>query len=403
MSDGHLLVMGSGDRALREYALAAMSRRAPLALLGYRRPTWEKPYVSAHACVDLQDPAHVLAAAASLDPIGIVTYDERLVECTAAVAAALGLRGPSAEAIRCCKDKSTLRARLLADGISPVGFGVAHDVDEALAHARCIGWPVVLKPRALSGSIGVVRVDDERELLQRFEGAAEARAGMLRSAHPGVLVEEYLDGPEFSVDAVTQGGRTVPIVTAEKLLGSAPHFEEVGHVVPARPVAGLDEALTMVAQAHRVAGLDDIATHTEFRLTAAGPRIIELNTRLGGDLIPYLGALALDADLPGCVADVALGRPAPTTLTGGHGAAAVAMLYPDADMKIESVELDMDPVPPWLDRFEVLARRGEVLRLPPRGFLSRLAVAVVRGADREECLSRLDEVRKHCTVRGTPA
>ena len=401
MTEGHLLVMGSGDRALREYALSAMSRRAPLALLGYRRPTWEKPYVRAYACVDLQDPAHVAAAAAELDPIGVVTYDERLVEATAAVAALLGLRGPSAEAIRRCKDKSELRGRLAAAGLSPVGFGVAGDAEEALAHAHRIGWPVVLKPRALSGSIGVVRVDDETALRERFAGAADARAGMLRSAHPGVLVEEYLDGPEFSVDAVTQFGRTVPVVTAEKLLGCAPHFEELGHVVGVGTAFGLDEAFELVAQAHRVAGLDDVVTHTEFRLTAAGPRIIELNTRLGGDLIPYLGALALDADRPGCVADVAMGRPADTTVRA-HGAAAVVMLYPDVDQEVESVELQMDPVPDWLDRFEALARRGEVLRLPPRGFLSRLAVAVVRGADRDECLARVDEVRRHCVVRGTP-
>lgn len=401
MGEGHLLVMGSGDRALREYALAAMSRRAPLALLGYRRPTWEKPYVSAYACVDLQDPGHVAEAAAALDPVGILTYDERLVESTARVAAALGLRGPSVAAIACCKDKSALRGRLAAAGLSPVGFGVAHDVEEAVAHAERIGWPVVLKPRALSGSIGVVRVDDARALRERFAEAAEARAGMLRSAYPGVLVEEYLDGPEFSVDAVSQNGHTVPVVTAEKILGAAPHFEEVGHIVPAGTTPGLSAALDLVSRAHRAAGLDDVVTHTEFRLTSAGPRIVELNTRLGGDLIPYLGALALGADLPGCAVDVAMGRPADTA-TPQRGAAAVTMLYPDVDMEIESVGLALDPAPEWLDLFAVLARRGEVLRLPPRGFLSRLAVAVVRGADRDECLKRLDEVHEHTVVCGTP-
>ncbi|WP_460371062.1 ATP-grasp domain-containing protein, partial [Actinocorallia lasiicapitis] len=190
----------------------------------------------------------------------------------------------------------------------PVGFGIARDVAAATALAAGLGYPVVLKPRALSGSIGVVRVGSAAELESAFPAVLGARTGLSARAHLGVLVEEYLDGPEYSVDAVTSGGVTRILVVAEKTLGFAPFFEETGHLVPARPVPGLDDAVELVVRAHAALGLDSMTTHTEVRLTPAGPRLVEINARLGGDLIPYLGRLALGVDAPGAAADVAMGR-----------------------------------------------------------------------------------------------
>ncbi len=397
MTTGPLLVLGSGDRALREYALAGLRTRGPLALLGYHRPTWEAAYVDAYACVDLQDPDFILREARKFHPSGIVTYDDRLVEHAAVVAETLGLPGPSVDAVAICKDKGRFRGRLADAGLSPVGFQVCATVADAVAAAARIGYPVVLKPRTLSGSIGVVRAADEHELRLSFRVAAEARAGLLASAQPGVLLEEYLDGPEYSVDSVTCGGHTRHAVVAEKTVGFAPYFEELGHLVPAPASPDLSAALDLVTATHRAVGLDNLATHTEFRLTASGPRIIELNARLGGGLIPYAGRLALGVDLPGAVADVALGRD-PTIRATADEVAAVAMCYPPYDMTFESVEMVSEP--PGLELFVALSCRGQTLRLPPRGFLSRVAAAVVRAPDHPECMRRLALVRERLLVRG---
>ena len=399
VTEGNLILVGSGDPALREYVLAGMSRRVPVALLSYRRPTWEKPYLSGWDCVDLEDPGHIISAAAKLSPRGIVTYDERLVLNTARAASALGLPGPDLDAVVRCKDKSQTRQRLAETGLSPVRFAVVQDVAAAVEAAATIGYPVVLKPRALSGSIGVVRADSESELRDSFHMVCGARVGLSAVTHPGVLVEEYLDGPEYSVECVTARGVTTPVVVAEKLLAFPPYFEEAGHVVPARPAPGLAEAIDMVVRAHQVMALDTVATHTEFRLTPAGPRIIEINARLGGDLIPFLGQLAHGVDLPAAAADLAMGL-LPDLSVSDVAVASVGMCYPEFDVEIESVTLEGGPDLPGLQRFDVLARPGETLRLPPHGFLSRLAAAVVTGSDHAECLARLDAARSRVTVRG---
>ena len=402
MKPPRLLLVGSGDQAFRGYALEAVSSRALIVLLTNRAITWESELVTAAHQVDFSDYPAVLQACRCADADAILTYDERYVELTARLALDLGLPYTDPDAIRLCKDKSLLRGRLEATGVSPVRFAVATSPETALAQAAEIGYPLVLKPRALGGSAGVVRVDDAAQLLDAFATAAGARVGTTMSAYEGVLLEEYLSGPEFSVDSVTWEGVTTPMVVAEKVVDLPPYFEEVGHYVPADNSLAVSEALEMVRAAHAVAGLDRLVTHTEFRLTPVGPRIIEINVRLGGDLIPYLGRLALGVDLAGCAADLALGM-TPVRRPSAPRAAAVRFFYPTVDMRIERVGLRRpSSTYAGLDRFVPLVRPGDVVQLPPRGFLSRVALAVVTGADRAECETRLADVAADLVCEGSP-
>jgi len=402
MTTPRLLVIGSGSQAYRGYALEGISSRTSVVLLTNQPVSWERGLVAHAAVVDFAHYPSVVQAARAAAADGILTYDERFVELTARLAGDLGLPYTDPDAVRVCKDKSRLRRTLHAAGVSPVRFGVATSVDEALSLAARIGYPVVLKPRALGGSAGVVRADDPAQLAEAFGTAAGARVGTTASAYPGVLLEEFLAGPEYSVDSVTLHGRTTPVVVAEKVVDLPPYFEEVGHFVPATGTAELDAALEMVRAAHAVAGLDQLVTHTEFRITPAGPRIIEVNVRLGGDLIPHLGRLALGVDLAACAADLALGVQ-PQVRPARARTAAVRFFYPAADMRVERVGLRRpESAYPGLDRFVPLVAPGDTVQLPPRAFLSRVALAVVSGADRAECEARLAELADDVECEGSP-
>jgi biotin carboxylase len=122
---------------------------------------------------------------------------------------------------------------------------------------------------------------------------------------------------------VTWEKKTHPLVLAEKMTGFPPYFEEVEHIVPPGDRPGIDEAVAMVLAAHEIAGLDRLVSHSEFRLTSRGPRLIEINPRIGGDLIPLPGYLAEGADVAGAAADVALGR-APDLAAQGARASAIS-------------------------------------------------------------------------------
>jgi biotin carboxylase len=384
-----------------------MSRRADIILLDAHEPTWQKPYLTAWHVVDVTDLGMLERVARPLRAAGVLTYDETLVQLTADLAARLGIPHTDPEAIRRCKDKSALRALLAERGLGAVRFATADDLPAARAAAHRIGYPVVCKPMALGGSIGVMLAHDDDELAEAVAVALGAATGDgVRSRIGGVLLEEYLDGPEFSVDCVTWAGVTYPLVVAEKIVSPPPYFEELGHIVPATPHPDLDDAIRLVLDAHRAAGLDRLVTHSEFKLTSRGPRIIEINVRLGGDLIPYLGLLATGADLASAAADVAVGDPPrldPAPDAHPAGFAAVHMVYPERSCRLTDVRLGHDSADhPGLDQFTTFLEAGTEVRLPPEGFMSRIAFAVVTGASREECVARRDAVAADVLIDDVP-
>jgi biotin carboxylase len=141
-----------------------------------------------------------------------------------------------------------------------------------------------------------------------------------------------------------------------------------------------------------------LATCAEFRLTASGPRLIEINARIGGDLMPVLGDLALGIDLAVAAADVAMGT-RPRLRAERRCVAAVRFFYPEFDVELEHVELGRSGHA-GLVAFEPLLGAGAQLRLPPRGFMSRVAYALVSGVTRDECIGRLDAVESDLLVHG---
>jgi biotin carboxylase len=397
-----LLLIGSGEAAFREYALRSVARKADVVLVNKSAPTWEAPYCADSIVLDLNDFPAAIQRLRTCTVDGVLTYDERYVELSAQLTELLGLPGPSTAAVRAVKDKSELRALLQRNDVGAIRFGVADTVEQAGDIVAEIGLPVVFKPRALGGSAGVRLVTSADQVESAFDNAVSARVGVVRSRYDGVLIEEYIDGPELSVDSVAHDGVVTPLVVAEKETGLDPYFEEIGHIVPPRSELALPaEAITLIQRAHEVAGLNNVVTHTELRLSSRGPRIIELNARLGGDLIPYLGLLAHGVDLAGAAADLALGL-APELSRTDRGTAAVRFLYPAHDLRVHSIRL-AEPVSdlPGLVTFTPLAEPDEELLLPPRGYMSRLAALVCQGDTREACLQALRQATDEVIVEST--
>jgi hypothetical protein len=119
-------------------------------------------------------------------------------------------------------------------------------------------------------------------------------------------------------------------------------------------------------RAHEAVGFADGMTHTELRLTASGPKVIEINARIGGDLIPYLGLRASGVD-PGLVAAaIACGRP-PATIGHRSRCGAVRFCYVEQETTVAEVVVDEAGLLPAVDRVEVLATPGRTYAPPPQG------------------------------------
>ncbi|MFE2146033.1 ATP-grasp domain-containing protein [Streptomyces sp. NPDC059456] len=285
---------------------------------------------------DTNDTAALAAHAERLHRVlafdGVVSSCDYHLPAAARVAQRLALPGPAPEAVESACRKDLTRRVLAAAGVPGPRFAVCADPAEAAAAARDLGYPLVVKPVDLCAGMLVRRVDDERELASACrELAAFPVNARGRERHPAILLEEFLTGPEVSVETVSSGGAPQVAGITDKSIGGAPSFVETGHMFPA--ALGPDQtraaAGTAVA-AVQALGLDHVVCHTEVKLTPAGPRLVEVNPRPAGNRITELVRHVTGVDLAAACVDVALGRVPDLTVrpTGVHSAA-IAFLLPD--------------------------------------------------------------------------
>ncbi|MGP3978851.1 ATP-grasp domain-containing protein [Streptomyces sp. 8N114] len=286
------------------------------------------------------DPQSDARALAAERPRAILTFAESELRTTADLAARLGLPFHSRTTAAALTDKAEQRALLRRAGL---GQARSHQVfDEAAWFAALddLGLPAVVKPARGQGSAAVRTVTDRAE-------AAQLAAALLPSAPHGWVVEEYLagrpslpHGDYVSVETATTAAGTVPLAVTGKHPLVHP-FRETGQFWPAALSEGERSAACELAVAAVTAlGVTTGICHTEIKLTPAGPRVIEVNGRLGGhlnelsrracgvDLVGWAGRIALGQELPGPLPTTAevhfqynsLAPVEPCTLRALHGA-----------------------------------------------------------------------------------
>lgn len=391
-----LLVIRTGLREIREYLLKSICQRYRVHMFLGVEPEWELEYVSGWTRMTDTLDAEVLVAEArklhARDPIaGVLCWDESRIAQAARVAAALGLPGPAPEAVDRCRDKHLTRLALATAGVpQPASVVVASEAD-ALAAAGRIGYPVVLKPTDLAFSMGVVTAADAEELAARYPFTAGVQGG-LPDYRATVLIEEYVPGEEISVDSAVCGGTVLPLVLARKRLGYPPYCVEVGHCVDAAdPLLHEPGIVAVLRDAHAALGFTDGITHTELKLSPAGPKVIEVNGRLGGGLIPYLGLRATGIDTGLAAADVACGKP-PVITRDRTLVAGIRFFFAEADdTVIDSIRFEERELPDAIEQALVFARPGDVKSPPPKGTVNgRLALAIAVTGSVDACQAALD-------------
>ncbi|UXY34235.1 ATP-grasp domain-containing protein [Streptomyces albidocamelliae] len=321
---------------------------------------------------------------------GVLSSSEYYVATAADLAARLGLPGPSADAVRACRDKSVQRRTLAEAGVPVPWFSVAGEVAEAVAAAQWRGGPVVVKPVQGSGSLGVRLCRDTGEVAVHARGLLAATVNERGLSTPSrVLVEQYLTGPEFSVEVFGEHA----VVTVAKHVGAPPAFVETGHDVPAVPAAA-DAAALVDSAVHAVKalGLGWGAAHVELRLDAGVARVIEVNPRLAGGMIPELVRRARGVDLVGAQVRAGLGLPVDLTdAAGAAGAASIRFLTAGADAVLgdtDAAEAAARAVPGVVDA--ALYRTPGTRVGPAEDFRGRLGHVITAGATPRESARAAD-------------
>jgi len=257
----------------------------------------------------------ILARAGSVD--AVVAADTPMLVLAAAAAAAMGLPHNPADAVRAATDKAAQRRRWAAVGVPQPSFRLVPAGDSVRQAAEAVGFPCVVKAVSLSASQGVLRADDPAAAAQAGRRIRQVLNEAERPAAEPLLVEEYLPGPELSIDGLlTAGDLTVTAVFDKPGTPDGPTFEETLLVSPSRLAAGtLAAAVRTAADAARSLGLSTGPVHAELRICDRGPAMLELAPRSIGGLCSRALSFPGGASLEEIVLANALGRPVPAAAT----------------------------------------------------------------------------------------
>jgi ATP-grasp domain/L-amino acid ligase C-terminal domain 2 len=251
----------------------------------------------------------------------VVAADTPMLVLAAAVAARMGLPHNPVDAVLNATDKTRQRQRWAAAGVAQPKFEIvpAAAPEEAIRQAaEAVGFPCVVKAVSLSASQGILRAEDQAAAVTAARRIRQVLAAARRPATEPLLVEEYLPGPELSIDGLLAGGDlTVTAVFDKPHTPDGPTFEETLLITPSRlPGPVLRAAIGTAGHAARALGLTGGPVHAELRIGDRGgqarPAMLELAARSIGGLCSRALRFPGGKTLEELVLANALGQPPPT-------------------------------------------------------------------------------------------
>jgi biotin carboxylase len=309
---------------------------------------------------------------------GVITFSESAVIAVAAVAEALGLPSIGVEAAVNCRNKYLMRQAHARHGVPHPGFRLADSLQAAREAAAEFGYPVILKPTMGAGSNFVFRIDDDVELELRYAQAAEgiremfwavSEADGLDLGPQGLLVESFLDGREFLVEAVAWDDEVYLGSVVDRITSEGETFDDDVHHAPtslgAEDLAGLHQVVKAAAHAQ---GLRRSVMHAEVRFHQGKPYILEIAARVGGGGLDAIARLTAGHDPIRAVADIGAGivpQVRHYTPTGTH---ITAMCLISEAGTVRHVEVPADvSEDERVFLLKITARPGDVIKRPPHG------------------------------------
>lgn len=288
-----------------------------------------KDEVDAFEVVGGQDYEGTLAVARKYNISAVVTAatDKPLV-MMARVAKEMGLRFYSEDTAVWSTDKFQMKQRFIEGGIPCARGRVIKSADEA----KDLDFPLILKPRDNSGSRGVILCRDMQSLQQAMEEA------MQYTRLDSVLVEEFIEGQEYSIESLHFDGKSEVIQFTEKKTTPFPYNVELGHIQPANISDEHKEQIRKIIADIAVAlGFENCPSHTELKINERGIYVIETSPRLGGDYITStLTPLSTGVNLEDQLLHIALGEKVDSTSRQSQYSG-VRFFSFDADSVITSV------------------------------------------------------------------
>lgn len=316
-----LIVMGFYEGKLSMYQRA---RELGVKLVMLDGPDhWTKEYVDTGLFesfieVDLNEDQsrleRVLSAirASGLHFDGVATFCEFATTLTAQIAAALHLPGHRVQSTQIARNKYQMRKVCADEGFPTPRFALISSPNDVIDAAAYVGFPAVLKPVSGAASKSVYRVNNLWELQDRyrrnmdlycqtshdqtFNSDGDHMDAMVWEKGSDMILEEFLEGDEFDIDCLLSDGQLVyASVTGED---PQPEMIETGACLPSDyPAYRQAELVELARQALKLLKFSNGAFHVEAKYTSRGPRLLEVNARIGGGSVYLMNKMVWGVDL----------------------------------------------------------------------------------------------------------
>ncbi|MBI5242812.1 MAG: ATP-grasp domain-containing protein [Elusimicrobia bacterium] len=374
-----LLVVGTGPATKKPLLQKLKALDLRIVLLN-RENNWAARFADDLIEADTYDHA---AAIAKVEEVlkgakieGALTFWEDDIPLCAALREKFGWKGYGLEAALNARNKLRTHQALDAAGLQgySMPYAQVRSVKELEKESERIGFPCVLKPVWGSSSQFVVLLDSFEEAKNAFE-YVQANIGPkfdpIYTYGTEILLERFLPGAEIDVDMLMQEGESKFHAFTDNFPTAAPFFVETGDAMPSRHEDhDLKRVLSMAKKVVGALNLDNGALHVEARITPEGPRLIEVNARVGGDYIPDWIQTVWDADIVEGAARVALGLPAALASRRDPKVHLVSKyIIPDSSGVIAGIMVPDDlSSREKVQDVTVLKEAGDAVLVPPEGF-----------------------------------
>ena len=280
--------------------------------------------------ISIVEKDRILAICREIQPVAVASIASDLAAITVNyLANALGLPSNPPETAFIASNKYAMRGAFQAAGIPTPAFAKV-GIGDDLSAVHAMQLPIIVKPTDRSGSRGIYK-------LTSLEGLEEAIAHSVEASfEKKAIVEEYIEGNEYSFETISQNGVHHYLSITKKFTTGSPHFIETGHLEPSDLDAEtIQNAKDLVFRALDALHITTGASHAEFKVLPGTKdiRLIEIGARMGGDCIGSdLVGLTTGYDFVRMVIEAASGDPLDLTRHAAVPAAAVRYTFSDQDI-----------------------------------------------------------------------
>lgn len=345
--------------------------------------------------VDTRDPDGAIATAKKEDISGVLTLctDAPMVS-VAAVNNALGLAGLRPEQALKATHKGLMRDALL-EGKAPIPrYYRTFSTAEIKTAIKKMGLPVILKPTQSSGSRGIYKL----ESLDNLETAL-THVRVIAGPHGEVLVEEFIDGPEVSIETISCAGCHHIVMITDKVTSGSPYWVEMGHSQPSMlPENILNAIKDASCKGLSALGIMQSPSHVEIKIDATGPKIMEIGARLGGDYITAeLVPRSTGVNMIKAAISLALGENPDITPTRTQGSS-IRYIIGTSGRITNIMGIEAAKSIPGVKIVELLMHEGDIVPMLSSS-LDRQGYVIAEGQDAESAIRTAEHAKEKIIIK----